>query len=243
MPNKARYIQKIKKLLNKARNNSSPSEAATAMKMAQKMMQEHQLNESDFLVQEVSESCTKGAPSNATSIPKYMAMLAEIVCRAFGVKNCFSWHQGREKRVVIFYGPAERSEVAAYAFDVMSRQMMKGRKEYIASMRKNTKHTTKTSRGDVWCEAWVHGAYQVLDDFVVSDDEHKMMEAYRKKMVDSGSLSELKMREVKRKHGHDDATFKGFSAGQQAKIYHGMKGDHDSAHAQPTLAIAEGSSC
>ncbi|SPW34038.1 Protein of uncharacterised function (DUF2786) [Edwardsiella tarda] len=33
--NKEKYLQKIKKLLNKARNNSSEHEAAAALRMAQ----------------------------------------------------------------------------------------------------------------------------------------------------------------------------------------------------------------
>ena len=47
MENKEKYLQRIKKLLAMARNNSSAEEAALALSRAQKLMAEHKLNESD----------------------------------------------------------------------------------------------------------------------------------------------------------------------------------------------------
>ncbi|MFH2945325.1 DUF2786 domain-containing protein, partial [Enterobacter roggenkampii] len=47
MENKEKYIQRIKKLLAMARNNSSAEEAALALRRAQRLMETHKLTEAD----------------------------------------------------------------------------------------------------------------------------------------------------------------------------------------------------
>ena len=47
MENKEKYIQRIKKLLAMARNNSSVEEAALALRRAQRLMETHKLTEAD----------------------------------------------------------------------------------------------------------------------------------------------------------------------------------------------------
>ncbi|GAB1440536.1 hypothetical protein MASR2M36_33210 [Providencia sp.] len=131
MSNKERYLQKIKKLLNKARNNSSAEEAATALRMAQKLMQEHNLSESDVALSDVTEYEAHRTPSNAAKPPQYMLSLIGVISKAFGVRHYLSWHGiTKVRRSVVFYGIEERPQIACYAFEVLSRQLSKGRTEY-----------------------------------------------------------------------------------------------------------------
>jgi hypothetical protein len=172
MENKEKYLQRIKKLLAMARNNSSAEEAALAMSRAQKLMSEHKLNEHDVDVMNINEAATQKAPSHAEKMPEYMAFLAEMVARVFGVKFYTShgsdhWNKPA-KRTIHYYGPDERPQIAAYSFEVLGKQLAKARREYIATMRKNIKPATKIARADTFCSAWVNGAYAVVSDFVVT---------------------------------------------------------------------------
>lgn len=86
MENKEKYIQRIKKLLAMARNNSSAEEAALALRRAQRLMETHKLTEADADLIDINEASTQKAPSHAEKMQEYMAILAEMVARVFGVK-------------------------------------------------------------------------------------------------------------------------------------------------------------
>ena len=225
--NKEKYLAKIKKLLNLAAKNSNPHEAALALEQAKKLMRQHQLTESDIKLMAISEASSKGAPSHAETIPKYMAALISVINIAFGVSSYLSptrqpphYHY---KNIVKFYGPAERPQVAAYAFDVMSRQLTSARKTFSAGQRKSLKRSTKIARADMFCEAWVKGAYQVIQRFAVTDDEQVLMETYFQK-IGGGEFDKSESREAKKVRGSDDAAIAGYLSGRNAKLNHGVDG-------------------
>ncbi|WP_226020326.1 DUF7168 domain-containing protein [Serratia symbiotica] len=220
MENKDKLLAKIKKLLNLARKNTNPHEASLALERAQKMMREHRVTETDVALTEISEASSEGAPSNANKIPRYMSMLIGIIRQAFGVQSYLAWRLG--KRTVVFYGPDERPQVAAYAFDVLTRQMMSARREFSAGQRKSIKRVTKTGRADEFCEAWVHGAYQVIEAFAVTPAEKGLMEAYYKKI--SGDFVTVPYRPAKKVRGEDGARGAGYVAGTNARLSHGVDG-------------------
>ncbi|USS94952.1 DUF2786 domain-containing protein [Serratia symbiotica] len=140
MENNNKLLAKIKKLLKLARKNTNSHDASLALGRAQKMMREHRVTETDVALTEISESSSEGAPSNANKTPRYMSMLIEIIRQAFGVQSYLAWRIG--KRTVVFYGPDKRPQVAAYAFDVLTRQMMSALREFSAGQRKSVKRTT-----------------------------------------------------------------------------------------------------
>ena len=180
MENKEKYLQRIKKLLAMARNNSSAEEAALALRRAQRLMETHKLTEADAAMMDINEASTQKAPSHAEKMPEYMALLAHMIALAFGVK--FYTTHGHErwnapaKRTITYYGPDERPQVAAYSFEVLGKQLAKARREYTATLRKNIKPATKVARADTFCSAWVNGAYAVISDFAVTEAEETLME-------------------------------------------------------------------
>lgn len=220
---KERYLQKIKKLLNKARNNSSAEEAATAMRMAQKLMREYGLNESDISLSQVTESSTHKTPSKAEKPPRYMIMLGSTICRAFGVRYYLS-HDLNGRRTIIFYGLAERPEIACYAFEVLSRQLVSGRKGYYRSIHKRTKVSKRTDLADTWSEAWVHGVWQVITEFIPSENECQIMTQYMERKKEQATFRDASMRDSKKHTQSDGAARDGFSAGKKARLSHGVDG-------------------
>lgn len=227
MSDKEKYLQRIKKLLAMSRNNSSAEEAALALSRAQKLMAEHKLNESDVDFMDISEASTSKAPSHAEKMPEYMALLAEMIARVFGVKfytsyGCQHWRE-RAKRTLHYYGPDERPQIAAYSFEVLGKQLSSARREYIASLRKNIKPTTKTARADTFCSAWVNGAYAVVSDFVVTEAESTLMAAYKSRKLSEGMTTQ-ESRKPGKARGTDDAAQQGWCAGRNAQLHHAVNG-------------------
>ncbi len=83
---KDKYIAKIKKLLRLARGTSSPEEAANAIAKAQAYMRQHGISENDAELFDIQEAASAGAPSDASTPPRYMHILCDLVCKAFGVE-------------------------------------------------------------------------------------------------------------------------------------------------------------
>lgn len=227
MENKEKYLAKIKKLLNLAKKNTNANESASAMRQAQNLMREHNLSATDVDLMEIGEASSSGAPTNAESIPKYMGCLAEIICCAFGVRCYHTYKSGylrMPKRIVTFYGPNERPQIAAYSFDVLSRQMMKARSEYRATLRKSIKTSTKIARADTFCEGWVEGAYRLIIDFAVTEAEDMLITAYYSKLQRETGLKSGELREAKSCRGADDAASAGYQAGKAAQLNHAVNG-------------------
>lgn len=224
--NKEKYLQRIKKLLNLASRTTNAGEAANAMSQAQALMLKYGVTATDIELMEINEASSKSAPSHANHPPKYMLHLVAVVKRAFGVEGYLSFtpNSSFTKRTVVFYGPNERPQIAAYAFDVLSRQLMKARREFTSGMRKNIKQSTKIVRGDTFCEGWTGGVYQVIQDFAASDAEKTLMVAYSKKLNEELELWKTNGRDAGKARGVDTARYAGYVAGKNASINHAVNG-------------------
>lgn len=224
---KDKYLQRIKKLLAMARNNSSAEEAALALNRAQRLMETHNLSESDAAFMDINEASTQKAPSHAEKMPEYMALLAEMIARVFGVKyytsHGINFFGEKAKRTITYYGPDERPQVAAYSFEVLGKQLAKARRDYIKTLRKNIKPVTKVARADTFCSAWVNGAYAVVSDFVVTEAEATLIEAYRSKKLSHG-MKRLEPRAPGKARGTDEAASQGYYAGRNAQLHHAVSG-------------------
>lgn len=230
--NNEKYLAKIKKLLNLARRSTNSNEAANALSQAQALMRKHNLGEIDIDLMDIDRASSKGAPSHAHKIPVYMNSLANMICRAFGV-DCY--HQFKRdffsssQRTVVFFGPIELPDIAAYAFEVLSRQLVKARREFTAKMRRNIKPSTKIARADQFCEGWVDGAYAVIDIYKVAASEKTLMAAYYNRLKEEMEFKESTLRAAKKCRGGDDAADAGYRAGQQAQLHQAVHGQGSSS--------------
>lgn len=225
-----KYLARIKKLLRLAKGTSSPEEAMNAMAKAQAYMRKYGVSESDVELSEIREAASTGAPSDARSVPRYMHGLCTLVCRAFGVE-CYiggRWRSsGSLKRHVCFYGPDARPEIAAYAFDVLSRQMKAARKTYQDKHCKRCKPATRTARGDQFCEGWCSGAARVIQAFGVTPQEAGLMERYTQRLRECRGVRDGDMREAKACRGAASASTAGYYEGRNAKLHQGVNGRGD----------------
>ncbi|OCJ36825.1 DUF2786 domain-containing protein [Serratia sp. 14-2641] len=218
-----RLVKLIRKLLELAKNNSNAHEAGLALSRAQKLMQKYGISELDAESSLVQESRTQRAPSDAVKIPQWMDRLVWVVNRAFGCRAYYSWQQGsasNSHRVVMFCGFGERPAVAAYSFDVLSRQLKKATTAYLKTQNKRLKLSTRRARADQFREGWVEGVRSVVIDFGPSQRESQSMAHYLEKL----ELSQTKLRDARECRGADIAHGTGFVAGKNARLYHGVDG-------------------
>jgi hypothetical protein len=179
--NRTAALQKIKKCLALAAS-SNPHEAAAAMRQAQKLMAQFQISEIDVSLADVSETTVK---AKNLKLVDWELFLAQTVAKAFDCRVYGSLSSSynanarllRERRY-IFAGVGPASEVAAYAFSVLSRQCAKDRKSHMAAQPKNCKKATVTARGDAYAKGWVWGVRDALVVFAGSNDNQDAIDRY-----------------------------------------------------------------
>lgn len=217
-----KLLSKIKKLLALSKS-SNPHEAAKALEMAQKLMAEHRIDQIDV---EIMESSGKQTFARVRT-PRYIHYLMTIIRKAFGVEGYFSNENqgiGEVKNHAVFFGTEERPQIASYCFDVLYRQLTEARKEFIATQSKRLKRRTLIARADTYCEGWAEGVYQVVQRFVMTEEETERLMQYEQKLKSRSNFSTGKIREAGTTRGGDTARLQGYYEGKKVKLNHGVNG-------------------
>lgn len=168
--NNEKLLEKLKKLLALAKSDN-PHEAALALQRAQKLMQAYNITQADLALSDIDESVSHYWAAGSVNPPRYMLGLLDIIQVAFGVKSII--HSGF-KPSVGFYGNKDRVELASYTWEVLARQLIMARKNYIRQQNKRIKNTTKTSRGDKFAEGWVLAVRSEVHLFAMSREEREL---------------------------------------------------------------------
>lgn len=226
--NKEKYLARVKKLLNLARRATNQNEAAAALRQAQNLMAAHKVTVLEAESTAINEASSKGSPNHAQTPPKYLVYLVAVIKRAIGVEAFFDWREGKyahssPRRIVTFYGPDSRPQIAAYAFDVLARQMTSARKDYIANLHRNTKSANRTARGDQFCEGWASGVYNIIAELAPTESEATLMKMYRDRQL--SGLETGSCREARQCNNSDSARLAGILSGRQAQLSHGVTGE------------------
>lgn len=234
--NRNTALQKIKKCLALAASNN-PHEAAAAMRQAQKLMSHFQISEVDVCVAEISET-----PAKARNVQpvNWEVSLAQTVAKAFdcevyGSLSSFYNTNARlfRERNYIFAGVGPASEVAAYAFSVLSRQCVKDRKIHMALQPKNCKKSTLTARGDAYAQGWVLGIQDAIMAFSGNQNNQKIVGRYTKSRHGNTGTIQLADR-IKGKNTKRTDWIHGMQAGNQVKLNRGI-----ASATEHQLAIAQ----
>ncbi|MEG0920304.1 MAG: DUF2786 domain-containing protein [Comamonas sp.] len=219
-------LQKIKKCLALA---SSPNahEAAAALRQAQKLMQQFSLNEHDIGLADVAE-CAQDAHN--VPLVRWEAVLANMVSGAFGCKTITNFGHRilpslRMQRVrrYLFIGVGAAAEVAAYAFDVLSRQCAKDRRFYIKQQPKNCKAKTKVARGDLYAEGWLQGVQAELETFAAIPEHKAILERYMEQKYPNLTDQKAQDRTTGKNVTSND-WYHGNKAGSKVRLKHGVAG-------------------
>ena len=186
---KSSALEKIKKCLALSRS-ANEHEAAQALKHAQALMAKYGLTGWDVELAEVSEQYGK-APKSA---PSWHWRLVHLCGSAFG---CDRWHAADHSGGrFVFCGINGRPELAAYAYEVLLRQLKTARREYIKTTLSHVRISrNKTARADLFCAGWVSKVADTVQAFAQTKAETELLERYRTEKY--GEFGKAKTQDVK----------------------------------------------
>lgn len=213
-------LQKIKKCLALA-GSSNPNEAATAMRQAQKLMEQFDISDVDVSLADVKEAAQKARSSTVSS---WEALLARVISDAFSCESFIrrgylpTFIGGAKKGAEFrFVGVGAAAEVASYAFQVLYRQAHRDRQAHIAAQRKSIKQATKTARGDAFAMAWVMAVEKLVERFAGSPEKADLLVDYMAKTYPGMGEARTAKRHLNR-HVRGDSYAEGARAGNQARL-------------------------
>lgn len=220
MANRDDILEKIRKCMALAQSGSE-HEAAAALRQAQKLMELHQVSQTEMLAVGVRESKAK---SGATARPaSWENHLAGCIAAAFGCKLIFS--QGWAGSWWMFIGLPPANEVAAYSFEVLLRQALKARREFMAeSLKRTKKKSNKTRRADLFSEGWVRAACSRVAAVTPPEGAAEAIQAHMQlNFPDLGELSPVNRNAGRNLSEKDEDAYRaGRSAGHGAQLHQGV---------------------
>lgn len=218
-------LKKIKKCLALGKSQN-PHEAAAAMRQAQKLMAEHNLDEQAVSMADVSEAKVSAVIQAQV---KWESALGHMVAEAFGcqryVETGARWLPSGwvKHRKVVFVGIGAAADVAGYAYEMLSRQCAKARTDHISKQPGSCKRITKIARGDQFALGWAYGVREMLDKFANSDGNASLIQSYMDTKYPNMATVKPVDRSVGRNVRNDDLE-RGFSSGKQAQLQRGVGG-------------------
>ncbi|WP_275286824.1 DUF2786 domain-containing protein [Halomonas elongata] len=216
-----RIMRKIERCMALSQS-SNAHEAGIALRQAQQLMQRYGLNEQDITLASVTDHM---ATAQAGKVPpRYLNALATLVMKAFGAQAIYlatPQIRGTQIRWLgqwQFLGTDGASQVAAYAYEVLQRQLIRDRKAYQSGLSKRIKRATRVRRGDAYAEAWVAGARESIVPVELSPAATEALEAYAERQ--HGELCSLSSRQRGQLRHHDyQAVHQGYDAGRQVRLH------------------------
>ena len=209
-----RIAGKIAKLLALS-TSDNPTEAETAKRQAQAMMDKYNLTTGDVAAAQVHEQPSKTG-SNFRP-PLYLCKLGGLVAKAFGCEIIISPGGGFVASEILFLGLGIKPELAAYTFDVLRRQITKDRSEFTATL-KRYKRENRIRKADVFCEAWILRVRRQVANFAGTEQEKAAIAAYKEQRW-GGTLTDDTRKRREAKPGDADAFVAGANAAKDVSIH------------------------
>ncbi len=167
---KQRALEKIAKCLELG-NSSNVNEAAQAIRMAQRLMLKYGLEQSDIELIQMGKTSSQTllAASPADSVIK----IIQGINHKFGVEAVLVAHKGLKR--VEFVGHAERAVFAAFAFDIVYREMNSAVGMFRNSFEgSGTDKVTVSRRVTSYAAGWLEGALEKLPTLREGERNDKM---------------------------------------------------------------------
>lgn len=222
-------LARIKKCLALSKS-ANEHEAATALRQATALMRKFNLEQAHVLASEASEAAVR---SRAKSRPaQWEGFLVSAVAHQFQCAVVMQSVRGFYFEWV-FIGKDHKSEIAAYAFEVLMRQVRAARAAFLKEL-PNKRLGEKRRLGDHFCTGWVAAVHEAIRSFSGErDDMEPAVEAYLASMDlnrdEDKPSKKRKTRKPKTKITTDDAIafHMGAKAGEKVQLRHAVSGQAD----------------
>lgn len=215
-----RIMRKIQRCLALS-ESANAHEAGIALRQAQALMAEYGVSHEQLALADFTASGVDTLAGRTP--PRYLESLAQLINAAFGTSTLYSCRRTRHgwRGAFEFIGPRDAVQVASYAFTVLQRQLIRDRRDYLAS-KPRLKRLTKTRRGDAFAEAWILGARQSVTPMAMTEELLALHQAYQRHRC-GGEPESLTTREHAPLRHHDYAAVTaGYAAGQAAQLVAGV---------------------
>ncbi|NAW77526.1 DUF2786 domain-containing protein [Vibrio sp. V33_P6A3T137] len=165
---KQKALKKIAKCLELG-NSANVNEAANAIKMAHRLMLKYGLDKDD--IEFIKMGKTQSTHLLPASISSGILRIIRGINTKFGVEAVLINHKGLKR--VEFIGEADRAIFAAFAFDIIYREMNEQTGQFRNSFAGSGTPTTEVSRRvNSFLSGWVEGALEKLP--TITPDENSM---------------------------------------------------------------------
>ncbi|OUJ17080.1 DUF2786 domain-containing protein [Acetobacter sp. DsW_063] len=221
-------LERIKKLFALSKS-SNPHEAASALSMAQKLMEEAGVTQDDLDLSSIEMTLSEKELKSPHNPPRWMVSLLTCVSHNFGVRVVTSDHK------VFFYGNAARTSVADYSYIFLARSLQKARSEFLRTQNKRIKRTTRIGRADKFCEGWIFGCMKNLKPMAVGGHESALVDRFEREKI--GPTTSYEGRSARDVNGSHAAQTKGVREGSKVVLNTGVSGGEGHAAIGETRMI------
>ncbi len=175
-----RILEKIKKCLALAKSDN-PHEASSALRQASKLMAMHNLSMSDVDASTIGQTTAKTGDAKHRMPAAWLLQLAHLIGSSFEC-TILAGKSTRDGQSVVFVGPKGSTELAAYAFVVMRRQLEQARKAFTKTLPSEMYQGAKRRCGDKFVDGWIYAVHTQIKDFAGIDETvTEAINAYMKK--------------------------------------------------------------
>jgi hypothetical protein len=152
-PDRDAALRRVRACLALA-ESPEPHEAAAALRQAEALMRRHGLSAADIDMSVVREE--RATLGRGVHPAPYLCNLALMIA---GVLGCTAYAIPRR---VVFVGVGPPAEIAAYAYLVLGRQLLRARAEHRRRRTRGAEHK-RTARADAWAVGWVEGVRRLVE--------------------------------------------------------------------------------
>lgn len=212
-----RIKEKISKCLALAKS-SNPHEAEIAWRQAKALMAAHNLGRADI----IASAAVTSRFDIGVCLLVWLIKLANTCAHAF---LCWVITEKIVRKEAVIIGVGNQPGFAAYTFDVLHRQLIQDRRNFVSAMSSRCRFSSKRRQGEVFSEHWVQSVRSVLAKFAEIDEEsNEIIAAYIEKQYPEVTNKTLETRKVTKRDV--SAAYAGRNAGANAKIHKAMTRDH-----------------
>lgn len=171
---KQKALKKIAKCLELG-NSANVNEAAQAIKMAHRLMMKYGLDKDD--IEFIKMGKTQSTHLLPSSISSTILRMIRGINTKFGVEAVLLNHKGLKR--VEFIGEADRAIFAAFAFDIIYREMNEQTGQFRNSFSgSGTSNTEVTRRVNSFVSGWLEGALEKLPEVAPDSDSNNKINNY-----------------------------------------------------------------
>lgn len=210
-----KIIDKICKCLRLS-ESGNPHEAAMALRQAHRLMQKYRISEELVRKAIVEESVVD--IGQAYTPPFWVLALANLVADTFDCRVFIARHYGRRPEYR-FLGLDLIPELATYTFEVLLRQLIQVREEFIASLALEAAAESQR-RGDVFAQAWLFRVARTVENFASNTEVLGAVDAHI--LAVHGETVDLTREPVEPENGDYEDILSGMRAANDVSLFRSL---------------------